>query len=56
MASSYEEAYGFPVFHTSEALEWRSENLRRIATTLLPKSAKTSEVRRDSFHGPLAWQ
>ncbi len=32
----------------------RRENLRTIATTLLPKSRKTSEVGRVGFHWPLA--
>ena len=48
------EAWDFPVFHTLEALGWRSENPRRMATTLLPRSPKTSEVWRVGFHWPLA--
>ena len=38
------EACDFPVFHTSEALRWRTETLRRMATALLPKSLGTRSL------------
>ena len=37
-------AWDFPAFHTLEALRWRTETLRRMATTLHRKSREASDV------------